>query len=335
MQNTPLGRGESSAICGIELCVEKTTINRLQAVASTQHGLFTSRQAAELGASARALEYATHRGWLRSVRPGVYAFAGLPPMPWEAVMAAALAAGSGAAVAYTSAAVIHRFHGIRPKTPELTVLGRCGTRMAGVRIHRTLHLPPSDLEQRRGIAVTTPIRTLIDITRGTSDYLIGRILDDGATRRLWRAEEIAWRLDQSRGAARYGTLRLRRMLDDRRGEGRTDSVLEQRVLRVLRGKVPDPVLHHQEVLDDRVIDMDMAWLYLRLDGEVDGFDAHRQRTDFDRDRVRHNVLAAHGWRLVHWTSTMDDATIVAQILPFFSAGTISGDPSPYGWRAGG
>jgi len=98
------------------------------------------------------------------------------------------------------------------------------------------------------------------------------------------------------------------------------SQLEQRVLRALKrvnGGLAEPAIHYRLVLDGRVIDMDLAWPDYRIDGEIDGFHAHSQRSDFDRDRLRANLLVAHGWRLVHWTSTMNDDAIVAQILPYF------------------
>lgn len=234
-------------------------------------------------------------------------------------MAAALAVGSKAVVSFASAALVHRFHGIAPGLPELTWEGTAGMALSGVVIHRSRILRPEDIEMRNGIRVTTPVRTVIDMAGRTGDYLLGRILDDGNTRRLWTAEMVAAALDgfAGSGGGPPGTTRLRRLLTERMGEGYNDTKLEQRILRVLKGKVPDPVPHFQLVLDGKVIDMDLAWPEYRIDGEIDSYDAHIQRSDFERDRVRANRLGAAGWRLVHWTSTMDDDTIIAQVRPYF------------------
>jgi hypothetical protein len=232
-------------------------------------------------------------------------------------MAAALAGGPDAVLSHLAAATIHRFQGIAPAAPELTYPTPAGRAMSGVRIHRCDDLEPCDIEARTGVRLTAPVRTVIDIASGIDDYLLGRILDVGATRRLWTAEQIGTRLEQLGPARRAGSLRLQRLLAVRMGEGHPDGQLEQRVLRVLKGRTPQPILHHQIVLEDQLIDMDLCWPDIRLDGEIDGLGAHTQRSDFDRERLRSNILDRHGWHIVRWTSTMDDAVILAQVAPLF------------------
>jgi hypothetical protein len=177
-----------------------------------------------------------------------------------------------------------------------------------------------DLEDRSGARLTAPVRTVIDIAAITGDELLAKILDDGTVRRLWTADLVAARLEQLGGAGRVGTARLRRLLDYRRGEEHQDAQLEQRVLRILKQakpKIPVPVVHYRTVLGDRVLDMDLAWPEHRIDGEVDGYLAHSQWSDFVRDRRRANVLRAHGWHLVQWIASMDDEEIVAEVRPYF------------------
>jgi very-short-patch-repair endonuclease len=300
--------------------MNRSTIRQLHVVTNSQHGLITGQQAIGLGLTRKALTVAVARGWLRKVRRGVYAVSGAPASRWQSVMAAALAAGPDAVVSHRSAAVIHGFAGLIDDLPELTVPNERRRRLADVRVHRSRRLTPEDLETRSGVQLTTPTRTVIDIAGGTSDYLLGRILDDGTIRRLWTPEGVAGAVDRLGLSARPGAARLKRLLDLRMGEGPQDAQLEQRVLRALRrrkDKVPEPIVHYRFVLDDRVIDMDLAWPEFRIDGEIDGYLAHSQRSDFDRDRLRANLLEAHGWRLVRWTSSMDDDTIVAQVLPYF------------------
>jgi hypothetical protein len=296
-------------------------IRHLHDIASRQHGLFSIRQAEALGVTRWEVETAVTRGWLRAVRRSVYAVAGTAEGRWQPVMAAALAAGPGAAVSHRSAAAIHGFAGmIAGDLPELTIPFDCRRRLAGVRLHRSRSLAAEDLQVRRGVQLTTPIRTVIDIAGGTGDYLLGKVLDDGAIRRLWTPEAVADRLDRLGHSGRAGTIRLKALLDQRRGEGPQESELEQRVLRVLKRlkpQVPDPVVHYQRVLSGRVIDMDLAWPEHRIDGEIDGYLAHVQLSDFERDRTRANVLGAHEWHIVHWTSAMDDATIAEHILRHF------------------
>jgi hypothetical protein len=298
--------------------MDHIAVAQLYLLAASQHSLFTAGQAAALGLTAEALEAAVERRRVRRVRRGVYAFNGLPPSRWEAIMAAALAAGPDAVISHRSAAVIHGFYGVIADQPHVTFPQECRRNLAGVRVHRSRQLDPEDIQERNGVRITTPMRTVIDIADWTGDYLLGRILDEGAIDRLWSAERIAECLDRLGGGGRAGTVRLRRLLAQRTGEGSADSRLEQRVLRVLKGNVPDPVPHYRLVLDRHVLDMDLAWPDRRIDGEIDGYRAHVQRSNFDRDRLRANLLGAHGWRQVHWTSSMDDETILAQVRRYFT-----------------
>jgi very-short-patch-repair endonuclease len=300
--------------------MDRATIRELQVITCRQHGLITTRQAMALGVTPKALAAAAKRGWLRTVRRGVYAVSGAPESRWQAIMAAALAAGPDAVVSHRSAAAIHGFAGIIDDLPELTVSNGGRRVLAGVRVHQSRRLVPEDFETRRGVRLTIPVRTVIDIAGTTSDYLLGKILDDGAVRRLWTPDLVAARVGSLGVSGRSGMARLNLLLEYRRGERYQDAQLEQRVLRVLKrakDRVPAPVVHYQAVLGDRVVDMDLAWPEHRIDGEVDGYLAHSQWSDFERDRERANVLFAHGWGMVHWTARMDDEEIVAVVLPYF------------------
>src|SRR6202011_5055884 len=101
----------------------------------------------------RAIRHAVQRGWIRVARRGVYAFAGPPPSRWEQVVAAGLAAGPDAVVSHASAALLHRFGGVAPSEPEITVVGVPGRPLSGVFVHRTRHLDADDIEQRSGVLV--------------------------------------------------------------------------------------------------------------------------------------------------------------------------------------
>ncbi len=295
-------------------------IEQLMALAATQHGVVSTQQASALGVTPAMLRHAVRRGWLTPLRHGVYAVAGLPTSKWQPLMAAALAAGPDAVISHRSAAVIHGFHGLVAGTPELSYRKRGGRRLSGVTIHRPRHLDNDDIEIQRGVRLTVPVRTVIDLAPIVGKELLGRILDEGAITRLWTAERVQARLDQMGSQGRSGTGRLRRQLALRLEEGNPDSRLEQHVIRVLRPHVPPFKVRYADTFDGERIEMDLAWLDLKIDGEVDGMDVRsRSRTKFERDRLRANVLPRHGWRIVHFTSQMDDRTLLDQILPLLPA----------------
>ena len=197
--------------------MDPLSIEQLLTVAARQHQLVSTDQATALGVSPTALRAAVERGWLRPVRRGIVGVVGAPRSPWERIVAASLAAGPDAVVSHRAAAAVHRFKGVALPPPELTVPRLRRVRLGGVRVHRSGDLDLADVQEQAGIRITTPMRTVIDIAGGTDDYLLGRILDDGAVRRLWTAEAVSVRLGELGRSGRAGTVRLRRLLADRLG----------------------------------------------------------------------------------------------------------------------
>jgi hypothetical protein len=301
--------------------VERSHITELQRLASTQLGLFAGWQAGHLdsGLSWRALAAAADRGWLRRVRRDVYAFTGYPRSRWEGIVAAVLAAGPNAVISHTAAATIHRFVGIAPSGPSVTAVGRTGKRLHDVRMHyATYELPAEDVQPWWGVKITSPIRTLIDIVPQFGDHLLGKLIDEGTIAKLWTPERIDRRLAGLSRPGRQGVERLRGLLLPRLDEANVDSVLEQRVIRVLDGQVPPFEVHLVIVVGGRVFEMDIAWPEHLIDGEVDGFSVRKtSRSKFEGDRVGGNLLLRHGWRRVHFTSAMSDRTILTQVVPLF------------------
>ncbi len=297
--------------------VEPLLITQVLALASTQLGLFSVRQARQLGISNSAIDRAVARGWIRRERYGVYAIAGLPPSRWRPTYAAALAAGPDAIISHGSAAAVHSFYGVIDRQIELTVPWPMVRQLAGVRTHRSKTLLPGDIDRRHGLLVTSPIRTLLDLAPRFRDPLLGSIVDEGAISRLWTPEQVEARIALFR-AHPAGLAELRRLLALRTDECHPDSRLEQRVIRVVKPLFPGYALQHPVTLDGHVFLLDIAWPAQKIDGEVEGMTTRaKSLSKFDHTLQRENILTRHGWRVVHFTAAMDDATIVAQLAPYF------------------
>ena len=96
-----------------------------------------------------------------------------------------------------------------------------------------------------------------------------------------------------------------------------DSDLETRVLRLVVASGFPPLLQQHRVrAGGRTFKLDLAYPSLRLGIELDGWEFHRTRTSFDEDRARANLLLAHGWRLVRFTSRSTDEEIVGVVRAF-------------------
>ena len=230
-------------------------------------------------------------------------------------MGAQLAAGPRAVVSYASAAVIRGFAGVTAPIIELSTPVGDRVRLSGVQCHRTATLLKSDVEMVQGLRITTPVRTLIDLAPRLHPQLLAEVLDEGTIARLWTPERVAARLRQM--TVGRSVAPLQELLALRLQEGNLRSRFEQRVCRVLRPIVAPFEVNHTIVLDGVPIELDIAWLEARVDGEVDGYAVRTaSRTKFRRQTRRENLLMAHGWRIVHFTYEMDDETIVNEALRF-------------------
>lgn len=279
-------------------------LGALQAIAATQGCLFSFRQAQACGIDGKTLARWRERGWIRWVRRGVYAFAGAPASRWEAVVAAALAAGSEAVVSHRSAAAIHRFPGVTiGNLPELTVHRDRNLRLQGVEVHRVGPVTARDAVERRGVQVTSMVRTVVDLAPYVDSELLGAILDEGLVRRWWSVPDIYACLDRQ-STWRHGSRPLRRLLAVRRTLPVPDSHLEQRVFGYLRPLQPFRPHYHQD-FDGVLVILDAAWPCWKAAVEIDGRSYRAMsRSAHDRESRKLNALAANHWSVAHLTATM-------------------------------
>jgi hypothetical protein len=314
--------------------MEKSLRTSLTEIASRQRGLFSAAQATQLGASYAQLMRAESKGELRRVTRGVYAISGAPPSAWEPLVAVALLAGPGAVVSHGSAAAVHRFeYGTPLGVPSFSRVAASGrleagagplvevTFLPGARSHRPLKgavthfatdLGERDIVERRGILVTAPPRTLVDLAGRLGPVLTEKVLDEGLLVRRWSVAEVA----ESLGRARFnlaGRAHLAQLLALRSEEPSADSALEMAVYRALRELMPFEV-HYCLSLEGYEFVLDAAWPPKKVAAEIVGR-SHRvaSRSAFDKERLKLNILAKHGWKLAHLTATMKKPEIVGTV----------------------
>jgi hypothetical protein len=148
--------------------------------------------------------------------------------------------------------------------------------------------------------------------------MLARILDEGSIAGIWKPTDVEAAARRAGSRGRRGMAMLQDALDLRMGEPAVESVLELRMIRALAPFTPFETQYHL-VLDGELLILDIAWPRWRVAAEVAGWWTRGQsRTKFDRTLHRNNLLVAHGWRIVHLTATMDDATVrrdVGRLLP--------------------
>jgi len=237
------------------------------------------------GVRAAAIDDRVRSGRLRVWHPGVY-FVGHGPLSRVQLhLAAVLACGARSFSGRDSAAELWRLLAAHPgavvRGPQRTAQEGAGPR------HGAPHRPPSAHETtaHRGVPITTPARTLLDLAASGHPGL-ERALDEALARRLVTRAE----LETLAASGRRGSACLRGLIQDTAGYTREGA---ERLLRslILKARLPRPQFNARVLGHER----DAFWPEHRLVLEVDGYAAHGTRAAFEADRRRDQDLVAAGY----------------------------------------
>lgn len=275
---------------------------RLLRVAARQYGVVTRRQAIALGLTRTMIETRLRRGRLQRVHPGVYCVGGSAPTFEQRVYAAAAWAGPGSVVSHSAAAHLWRMVDRPPPVSDVWTARRRTRPPAGICPHFTNDLSRRDRGKLRNIPVTSPVRTLIDLAGQAPEGVVESALANAIVERRVTATALRIRLAQMSRQGVVGPRVLRRLLTHSGGRTHAVSPLERLVAAALTS--PDlPPLHREfpVYVEGGVYYLDFAFPHFRVAVEADGRRWHSDSTSFERDRVRHNDLAAAGWRVLRVT----------------------------------
>jgi hypothetical protein len=141
---------------------------------------------------------------------------------------------------------------------------------------------------------------------------LARALDAGLVGHavtLWSVERTVRELKQAPG--RHPS-KLWTLLGERGSEtALAESRPEIRLGRLLASAgLPEPVQQHWVRVRTERFRLDFAYPEQKVAIEYDGWDAHRSRGAFDRDRRRDRLLQLAGWTVLRFTSRSSDAEIL-------------------------
>lgn len=147
-----------------------------------------------------------------------------------------------------------------------------------------------------GIRATSVARTLRDLAAVVAGRRLERAFDEAERRRLLdlpALEDVQTRRQACPGARAFAGL-----LGQIREQPWTRSELEERFLELCTGAgLPPPVVNGSLL----GFEVDFHWPSRGLIVEVDGFDFHRTRASFERDRARDARLQVAGHRVLRVT----------------------------------
>lgn len=275
----------------------------LHLVASRQYGLVSHAQLTELGVSGHRLSRMLRSGQVAPVRRGVYRVCGASPSWRSAAMAAHLAAGGETVLSHTSAGVLWGILEYRAHRGSIELTGPGYSRLEGVAYHRHA-LGSHERTVRDGIPVTTPARTLLDLSERFETEQFGRLIDDALRRRLVSLQGLRSLADDHAGRGRRRLRTVRAALADRlSGYDPGANKWEQKMDR-LWDVWGLPPAKRQYTIDagGHIYIPDRAIVDLKVAVDWNGYEYHGSRSGFDHDSRRRAELAAAGWCLLDFTS---------------------------------
>lgn len=213
-------------------------------------------------------------------------------------LGAVLACGPGALLSHQDAAALH---GLLPPAAAARIHVTTAARVAappGIVLHGRCALRREDATVAARIPVTTVARTLVDLA-GTAR--LPKALNEAERQGLFDAHALTAALARTRGRHDlHATAALRWELA--KLAEHDAQLTRERLEEALARLVDDhglPVPRTNAQVDGS--EVDAVWFDARVAVEVDGWDAHRGRGAFQRDRTKTNELTLAGWTVLRFT----------------------------------
>ncbi len=280
---------------------------RIGIQAAHSFGVVTLEELAAYGVSVEQVHHRVRSRRLAPLQPGVYRVAGAPRC-WEGeLLAAVVAAGTGAYASHHSAARLMGLRGGYADRPELTIVGPRLPLLHDARVHRIDRLDEVDRSRRFGIPCLAPPVALLGLGSRVSERTLHNAVHDAVFQGITTTPLLVDVLRRLGGRGRRGTAPLRRALLTLpiRGRRATETGLELDLARLLRVHgLPEPELQY------RVTDgngearrLDLAYPVQRVDLEADGDRWHTSALDQADDERRDAAIAAIGYTVLRFTDS--------------------------------
>lgn len=274
----------------------------IEALAAAQFGAFSRDQAIALGATRHIIDDRVASGAWPLLLPRVHRFAVVVGSMRQLAMAATLWSAPDGLVSRETAGMLAGFEGISTEHVHLTLPTKRNLRSTRVKVHRVRDLLPADIGWRGPIAVTSALRTAIDLAGVVSADALEIAIESALRRRLFSVGQLRWRSDALMGTGRPGSASLRTLIDQHQ-LGATDGGWEVRTTQLLvAAGFGAPTRQHEVRADGKVIALaDLAYPESKLILEYDSDQWHSGTTRRHRDAERRNHLRALGWTVLEVT----------------------------------
>ena len=272
---------------------------RLILSAKAQHGVVTRQQALHAGFSPAAIARSIQSGRWKMLHRGIYLVDPGAARATAVLLGNVLRAPGRTWASHRSAAHLWGLWTPAPEPAEITTMANL---RGNARIVRVATLPRSDQRSHRGIAVTSPERTLVDLAAvGDHDVVEAAVLE--ATRAaLTTIRRLRTYCRATATPGRSGPAQLLRTLAGWDGQ-EPESLLEVRLYRLMHSHGLPPFERQWPIRDGgRVIArVDAAYPREKIAIEADGYRWHSGAAQWRSDLERRNALTRSGWLVLHFT----------------------------------
>ena len=263
-------------------------------LASRQEGSVKRFQLIAAGVSPHTIDRQVRAGALHREHRGVYIVGHMALAPMAREAAALLACGRDGVISHRSAAYLWGLLDAPPGEVHVTLVGRRCRPKRGVKIRTVACL--TDVRRKRGVCLTSPARTIVDLAADTDDHELERLIARAREKRLLREGELEAAL--ARAGKRRGVARLRALLRTEAGQAMTRSEVERRCRRLLEAaRLPQPKVNRRIA----GYEVDFLWPEQRVILEVDTITFHGHRRAFEWDRHKTMALEDAGYHVIRVT----------------------------------
>lgn len=266
-----------------------------------------------------AIRYRVRTGRWRLALPGVYVIAGVPTSFEQRLWVAWLAVGPGAVVSHEAAAQLHGVPDVIRNQVTLTTAHGWHQRLPGVVVHQLDDVLADHRMAIRGLPVTTPARTIVDLAAVVHPTRLASIVEDAHHARIASYLEVGRCLTSVARRGKPGAARLARVLDRLTGtKAKAMSKLERKLFELVdAAALVRPVSqfpHPGRQFTNGCVDA--AYPDVKLIIEVDGRAWHTRIAAVKHDRERDAEAARHGWQTVRllWEHVESDPDGTAALI---------------------
>lgn len=294
-------------------------------LAARSHGVVTREQLAEAGVSRRQVSTWVQAGRLVPLGRGAYLVGGAPVTFDARVLGAVAVHGPQTWASQRTAAALWGVDGF-PEDHRIELLRPAdgSNERRGAIVHRSSLIPPEHVTVHRGVPVTTPARTIMDLAASIGPLRLRNAVAETVRSGLCTDASLQIVLARMAGRGRPGTRRLRDALAERASlrPGHSDLEALARAV-ILAAGLPEPEWE-VDMSDPR------GWIG-RVDGlyrpamvivELDSDRWHGQDVDRIHDAGRDARLQALGYVVLRitWADLVDrPESVVAQIRALLAA----------------